>query len=288
MSKEENATVSKFVLPTGTVTVKYINRKRGMAAHVADDHVIAGGMLTNAVRKFVAPLQRNGAIKNVLTNEEKETLEDLTGLNLSVYGDFWKTFTVALHKEDANNLFDLSNPMDFISIKILEYNTEDIAPRWGDRMVKATYQFAITRDNEEMLENKSKLDVKKEAFKLVGKIEDDKSKLIGVLRLLSNQPISEETSLDWLQQRVSEYADKSPAAFVNAVNDKSFYTRILLNNALDKKVVVKKAHRYSTADGLDLCNSGEVATLDNAITFLDNPKNQEVRDIIEAKINKAK
>ena len=65
-------TKTKFTLPDETVIVKYINRRRGMAANVESNHVISGGMLTNAVRKFAAPIQRNGSIKNVLTNEEKE------------------------------------------------------------------------------------------------------------------------------------------------------------------------------------------------------------------------
>lgn len=283
--KEEN----KFELPTGIVTLKYINRKRGMAANVDANHVIAGGMLTNAIKRFVAPLQRNGSIKNVLADSEKEHLEKLTGLNLSVYGDFWKDFSVTLRKEDASNVFDLSNPMDFISVRILESLTSsEIAPSWADRNVKATYQFAITRDDEELMEDKKKLDVKKEAFKFFGKIEDDKAKLIAVLKLLTNKPISPDTSLDWLQQKTMEYVDNNPKAFVNVVNDKAFHTKALINEGLEKNIIVKKSNKYATVDGLDLCNSGEVATFDNAVAFLDNPKNQEIRDLIEAKINKVK
>lgn len=280
---------SKFVLPKGIVTLKYIHRNRGMAANVDANHVISGGMLTNAIRRFVAPLQRNGSIKNILSDSEKETLEGVTGLNLSVYGDFWKDFSVTLRKEDASNVFDLENPMDYISVRILESLTQhEIAPSWAERHSKATYQFAITRDDEELLEDKKKFDVKKEAFKLFGKIEDDKSKLIGVLKLLTNKPISEETSLDWLNQKVGDIVDSNPKAFVSVVTDKAFYTKMLINEGIDKNVIVKKSNKYATVDGLELCNSGEVATFDNAIAFLDNPKNQEIRNLIEAKINKAK
>jgi hypothetical protein len=51
-------------------------------------NVISGGLLSNAVRKFSAPLQRNGSIKTVLTNEENHFCENATGLDLSIYGDF--------------------------------------------------------------------------------------------------------------------------------------------------------------------------------------------------------
>ena len=113
----EKTIENKFTLPNKVVTIKHISRKKGMASNVGEDHVIAGGMLTGSIKKFQAPLLRNGAIANVLTNAEKECLEDLTGLELSVYKDFWTNHFVSLFKED--NKLDLSNPMDYISYKIL-------------------------------------------------------------------------------------------------------------------------------------------------------------------------
>lgn len=280
----------KFTLPNEVVLVKFISRKRGMAADVEANHVIAGGMLSGSIKKFSAPLQRNGSIKNVLTTDEKEYLEKVTGLDLSVYNvAFWRDFRVALHKDDANNRFDLSNPMDYISIKILEsLSKEDIALSWADRNKNQTYQFAITREHEEMLESKNKYDSKKEAFKMYGKIEDDREKLLGVLKLLTNKPISKDSKLEWIQNKVEEFIDTMPSQFVNVVNDKSFYTKLLINTAIDKGVIVKNSNKYSTIDGLDLCNTGELPTFDNAVTYLDNIKNQEIRDLIEAKINKIK
>ena len=289
MKEEVKDKTNSFTLPDEIVTVKYIHRNTGMASNVDKNHVIAGGMLTNAIRKFSAPIQRNGSIKNVLTNEEKEYLENLTGLNLSVYGEFWQTFFVTLQKEDANNRFDLSNPMDYISVKILESLTkEEIAPNWAARNQKQTYQFVITRGDEEMNEDKKRFDYKKDAFKLYGKIEDDKDKLLGVYKLLTNKPVSNDTSLKWLQTKIEEIIDTKPMSFVNVVNDKTFYTKMLITDAVDKGVIVKTSNKYTTADGLDLCNSGEIPTFDNAVAYLDSPKNQEVRDIVEAKINKIK
>jgi len=278
---------STFTLPNEIVIVKYIHRNKGMAANVAKDHVIAGGMLSGAVRKFYAPLQRNGSIKNVLNDEEKEYLEQVTGLNLSVYGDFWTKYNVALYKEEGANRFDLSDPMSYISIKILEsLDKYEIAPSWADRNKNLTYQFVITRENEEMLETKGKYDSKKEAFKLYGKIEDDKDKLLGILKLLTNKPLSPDSKLDWLQHKVEEFIDTNPLAFVNVVSDKAFYTKLLINVGVEKGIIIKKSNRYSTSDGLDLAESGQISTFENAVLYLDNPKNQEVRMLLEAKINK--
>jgi hypothetical protein len=284
----EKTIKGNFTLPNEIITVRYIHRNRGMAANVDKNHVISGGLMSKAVRKFCTPLMRNGSIANVLTIEEKEYLESITGLNLSVYGDFWNNFRVSLHKEDANNRFDLSNPMDYVSYKILESLKNEIAPTWASRNTKQTYQFAICRENEEMLESKGKYDAKKEAFKMYGKIEDDKDKLLSILKLITNKPISPESKLDWLQHKVEEFIDSNASQFVNIMNDKTLYTKMLINTAIDKGVIVKKSNKYSTEDGLDLCNSGEIATFDNAVAYLDNVKHQDVRSLIEAKINKIK
>lgn len=281
--------VSTFVLPNEKIIVKYIARNRGMAAHVDKNHVISGGMLINSTKKFSAPLQRNGTIANILTLEEKAYLEQRTGLDLSVYGNFWNNYFVSLSKEDNNNILDLNEPMDYISYRILmSLSKVDIAPSWNDRHSKSTYQFAITRENEEMLEKKGKLDSKREAFMLYGKIMDSKEQLLGVLKLITNKPISKDTSLDWLQSQVESIVDAEPLKFVSVLKDKSFYTKILINEAIELGIVTKKSNKYATTDGLDLCNAGEVATLDNAVKYLDEAQNQEVRTIIEAKIAKKK
>lgn len=272
-----------FTLPEKVITVKYIKRKTGMASNVSEDHVISGGMLSNSVKRFQCPMLRNGSLANVLTKEEKSAIENLTGLDLSVYGEFWRNHYVALYKDD--NKFDLSNPLDYISYKIMLTLKDDISPSWSERTKKQTYQFVITSSDEELTERKAGFDNKKEAFKLYGKIEDDKNKLIGVLSLLTNKPISPESTLKWLQTKVEEFLDTKPDLFVNLIKDKSLDTKLLIQEAVDKKIIIKSGNKYKTVDGLDLCENSQLATFENAITYLDNPKHQEVRTFIEAKLN---
>jgi hypothetical protein len=276
-----------FSLPNEVIVVKFIPRKKGMAANVSEDHIIAGGMIGEAIRKYKAPLSRSGSIKNVLTNEEKEYLEEETGLNLSVYGDFWTDFSVTLMKDSTNNRLDLSQPMEYLSYKLLCSLTNDIAPSWDQRHDKLTYDFVITRGDEESKERKRSYDSKKEAFKQYGKIEDDKDKLIGVLKLLTNKPISKDSTLDWVQGQVEERIDTMPTVFLDIINDTSFNTKILINKGIEYGVIERNGNKYSTADGLELCEADELPTFDNAVRYLDNPRNQDVRSLIEAKINNA-
>jgi hypothetical protein len=274
-----------FMLPEETITVKYIKRKKGLAANVSDDHVISGGMLSGAKRKYAAPLQKNGSVANVLTKEEKFYLEEATGLKLSVYGEFWENFYVSLFKDDANNLLDLSKPMDYISYKVLLSLKNDIAPSWSERRKKGTYDFVITSSDEEFKEKKAKLDVKKTAFKMYGKIEDDKDKLLGILKLLSNQPVSDESALNWIQGKVEEYLDTTPKLFLDIIQDPSFNTKVLINKAVEQGYIKRNGNLYVTVDGLELAEAGQPASFENAVRYLDNDKYQEVRLLIEARIN---
>lgn len=279
---------SSFTLPNEVVTVKFVKKRKGMAANVSEDHVISGGMLSGSRKRFTAPIKRTGGIANILTNKEKEYLEKVTGIDLSIYGEFWHTFSVSLFKEDVNNIFNLNDPLDYISVRLLEALVNDIATSWKERTNKATYQFAITRPNEITDERKVKLDIKKEAFKLYGKIEDDKDKLLGILKLLSNQPIAKNSTIKWIQGQVEEYVDNKPSSFVSIIKDPSFETKVLINRGVDSGVVIRNGNLYSTIDGLELCEKGEVATFANAVKYLDNLKHQDVRTLVEAKINNTK
>jgi hypothetical protein len=279
---------SNFTLPKEIVIVKFIKRKRGMASHVDENHVISGGMLSGSKKKFCAPLTRSNTIVNVLNDDEKTYLENATGINLSVYGEFWKTFYVSLWKDDANNRFDLSDPMDYLSIKLLEKLKDDVALSWNDRNKKQSYQFVITRVDEEFKETKAKLDTKKQAFKFYGKIEHDKEKLIGILKLLTNQPFSDDSTLEWIQGKVEMYLDTMPSAFLAIIEDPSFDTKVLINKGVDNGSVIKNSNKYTTVDGLDLCENGSTPSFDNAVKYLDDVKNQEVRHFIEARINNSK
>ena len=277
-----------FRLPNKIATIKFIPKRKGMAASVEDNHVISGGMLTNSVKRYFCPLQRSGGIANILSKEEKTYLEETLGINLSVYGDFWASFSVMLRKDSASNKFDMSDPIGYISVKILEAYKDDIAPNWKARNDKMTYQFAITFPGEEVNENKLRLDVKKLAFKLFGKIEDDKEKLLGVLKLITNQPVSATSTMDWLQGTVQEHVDSNPANFVSILKDASFETRILIKRGIEVGVIKKKGNKHETIDGLDLCNPGQTSTFENTVKFLEQDKNQEVRLLLEARIDNAK
>lgn len=287
MAKKINTDEVAFELPDKRVIIKHIPRNKGIAVNLPNNHIISGGMLVNSTKKFTAPLQRNNVVKNVLTDAEKKHLEKVTGLDLSVYGDFWTDFTVTLRKEDSANMLDLLNPMDYISFAVLRsLDKVSIAPSWEDRNKNLDYEFAITYEGDDIISSKKSFSVKAEAFKAYGKIEDNRDLLIVVQRLLSNRPISKDTSLEWVQSEVGQIVDNEPEKFLSVINDTGFHTKVLIYKGIDNGYILKNGNRYSTEDGLELCNAGEIPTLEKAVEFLDEPKNGDIRSLIEAKIEK--
>lgn len=283
---------STFSLPNKKVTIKFINRKRGMASGswVTADHAISGGMLTTATKKIPAPLQKNGSIANVLTTEEKELLEGPEGLNmnLSVYSnkEFWQNRYVILRKGD--NILDLSDPIDYIDYKILLGNPSLVAPSWEAKDGKLTYWFAIVEEGEESKLTRKAFNYKKEAFKLYSTIEDSADTLKGIVKLINKKPISDSTKIEWLQGEVEKIIENTPEKFVSLLKDSNYETKILLSHAVDKGVVIVQNHRYMTSDGIELAEEGELASFDNAIRYLSKPTNNELVDILKVKIKKTK
>jgi hypothetical protein len=91
--------------------------------------------------------------------------------------------------------------------------------------------------------------------------------------------------LNWVQGLLEEIIDTKPKDFLKVINDTSFETRALINKGVDAGIIKKNGNKYATVDGLDLCENGSVATIENAVKYLDNPKHQDVRDLIEARID---
>ena len=279
-----------FMLPQEKVTIKFIKRNKGLAADVSESHVISGGMVEGATRKFCVPLQRGGGLKNVLTTEEKEYFENghFRGVNLSIYSDFWHSKNVALEKLDT--ILDLSIPEDYLKYKILLAWQDVIAPSLEEykRTNKGTYQFYMTRTGEELKDRSKKLDLIKTAWKEYYKIEDNRDVLVSIIYLMSGKKLSDNSTMKFINTEVETLVDSRTKDFLNLIEDPNFETKTLIALAENVGIVVKKNGKYETVDGLTLAKEGEIASLQNAVKYLIDPKNQEVRDLIEARVKNTK
>ena len=111
------------------VIVRHVPKVSGLVSN--PKHIYYGGMAENAIRYYTVPQLQSGKYVNVLTNDEKEFLEETMGLEvnaLSIYkkeNNYWDNFKIRLTKHDT--VLDLSYPDDYIKYKVLLANEDMIA-----------------------------------------------------------------------------------------------------------------------------------------------------------------
>lgn len=278
------------------VIVRFVPRPSSMVQN--PKHILYGGMAESATRSFVVPrLSSTNMFVNVLTNNEKNFLEQAMGLEinaLSVYkreNNFWDDSNphgigrVILHKQD--NYLDLRVPEDYIKYKILLANKDYIAPSLQalEDKPKATYQFVIINENAEAKMNLGKVSTKQKCWMEYGKISDDVDTLRVILELIEGRPTSSKVKLDYLQGKVTDYIERNPRRFLSTVTDELLPAKVLIKKCVERGIIGKKNDAYYLReDGSPLCEMNEESTLNNAARYISSVKRQTLKYSLEAKL----
>lgn len=303
MPKEEVTKVSAkgkhFVncLRNERVIVRHINRA---SEKIKDPkHVLFGGMANGAIHGYTVPMAPNGMLVSVLTKEEQEFLEHVMGLEanaLSVFrekNNYWDTSSevnfaeVELGKNDT--ILDLSIPTDYIKYKVLLTNKDSICPSMKayQDTPKASYEYILISEGDSDKAAIRNVNTRKEAYKLLGKIEDDYDILRFIVESLEGRPISEKTKIELLQAKVDDLIQANAGLFVKTASDDMLPTKVLIKKGIRAGVISKRGdYLYLTSDNTPLCANGQEPTLNVAAAYLNLPRNQELKFIIEAKVTK--
>ena len=280
----------KSCLSNEIVRVKFIKRPSKNISN--PKHVAYGGMLDSAEKVLVPKQLRNGQYSNILTDDEKAFLEDYLKHEegyFSVYkkeNNFWENYGVRLTKEDT--ILNLSDPYDYIKYKVLLSNDNLVAPSLDHVPHKATYLFVLVKEGEEEERKVSKLSAKKQAYKYLGKYEDDKDVLNYILRSMG-KAVSKKSKIGTLKIWVDDLIESDAALFNKIVEDKYFETKVLINTAVDLGVITLVKNEYYDADtNTALAENNETADLTNTAIYLNKPRNQEVKLSIQARIDNAR
>lgn len=278
------------------IIVRFIPKKRGFITD--PKHVLSGGMSNNAVRKFSLPKLTSGLYKNPLTNDEKRFLEYILNLEdnaLSIYkkkDNFWDDSNsngisqVSLYKQD--NIFDLSNPTDYIKYKILLANNNTICPSLQELQdkPKATYQFYIVNEEDEVKSARKDMSIIQQCYMEFGKIQEDKATLKFIVEYLTNKPVSPTTKLEWLQAKTNELIQADKKLFLQTITDKLLNTKVLISRAIEAGIISYKGNQlYLREDNSPLCDYGKEPTFTVAAEYLNQPKNQTLLFTIQSKLN---
>ncbi len=272
------------------IYVRFVARENGLPK----GHVLSGGKADGAITSLCVPLLRStGSYKNVLTNEEKDFLEEALGLDynaLSVYkkeNNYWDSYHVVLSKEGLH--LDLSDPEDYIKYKVLLANNDIVAPSVEERVnrPKVSYQFEIVRADEEATLENVKMNATMASYREFGKIENDTDTLRVLVELLDGRPYAANTKPEFLKARVNTLIQADPKTFLSSVTDPMLHTKVVIRRSQELGKVVKRGdYYYLAADGAPLCEGNENPTLAIAARYLNQPAHQDIKFILESEVDK--
>lgn len=290
-TNSENTEEVKSCLVNKKVYVKFIPRNYMGISN--QKHILYGGMAENSVTILTVPvLDSTGTYKNVLTKNEKKFLEEFMGLEydaLSIYkkvNNYWDNFIVRLTKQGI--VLDLSDPNDYIKYKVLRANNDIIADSLEtlrDRP-RPTYKFYMTIEDEETAIANDNMTAIMKCYKEFGKYESDYDTLKCVVELIEGRPLSSNTKLDAIKAKVNTLIQERTKEFLKTITDEYLSEVVLIKKALSSGVIAKRGdYYYLASDNRPLCNNNENPVLSVAARYISLPKNQELRLLIEAKLN---
>lgn len=286
--KTNDEEVSNFSLPQEVVVVKPNFHNPGW---IKNPRHAAFFKIEGTHDTFTCAMDRNGKVKNPFSKAAKAYLEDVLDIeenDLSVYkkGSMIRTTTVRLGKDPVK--FDLSDPLDYFNLQILLTNSDLIAPSIKDVKKKGTYKYYVERETEVNEVNKAQADVNLVVYGFYGKNQNNKLELSKALRAYSQftakpaKKIDKNSKLDFLQGQFLSIVSTDAKKLAQVLSDENYDTLTFIGSAVDAGALVRKKNRYFLEGGID-----EIASnLREAIAYLDNPANQELRLMIEEKVKK--
>ena len=298
MAKEDKKNIEEKplinCLNNEQVIVRYLPKQSRMVSN--PKHVLFGGMAENATRTFVVPMLSSGRYVNVLTDDEKDFLEDIMGLPknaMSIYkkvDNFWDDTNeagiskVTLRKQD--NYLNLANVEDYIRYKILIANKDYIAPSLEalETHPKATYQFVILTEESETKSARKGMTILMQCYTAYGKIEDDVDALRIIIETLTGITVHKNTKKEVLQTKINELIQSNSKMFLKIATDPLLQTKVLIRKCIEGGLIAHRGNQYYIREGnIPMCEDGE-PTLNVAAQWINLPKNQEIKLSLEAKL----
>lgn len=296
-SKSKNTdmgTVKANPLKSERIYVRFVPHENALAG-TDKRHPAWGGKADGTTSTFCVPILRStGAFKNILTNDEKDYLEEAFGLDrgaLSVYKketNYWDGYRVEVPNKEGMYL-DLSNPEDYIKYKVLLANSDYVASSVQERIdrPKATYLFEIVREHEETDIENIKMDATMASYREFGKIENDLDTLRVLIELLDGRPYSAKDKPAFFRSRANKLIQADPKTFLSNITDPLLHTKMIIRRATELgKVVVRNDYYYLASDSSPLCNANENSTLSVAAKYLNEPAHQDIKFLLESEVDK--
>ena len=293
---KEEKTVEKVTvnpLRNEEILVRFVPRKMGNEMD-QKGHALEGGLADGATITLCVPVLRStGKYKNVLTNDEKDYLENALGLDygaLSVYkseNNYWDNYFVRLNKEGLR--LRLSDPEDYIKYKVLLANNDIVAPSVEELQdkPKVTYRYVLVRTADETKLENAKMDATMASYKEFGKIDSDFDTMRVLVELMDGRPYDINSPAEFFRSRINQLIQKDARAFLRQIQDPLLHTKVILRRATELGKVSKRGDfYYLKSDNSPLCEMGEEPTLSIAARYLNLPSHSDIKFLLESEVDK--
>ena len=275
----------KNFLQNKKVLVKFVGKKGGM--NNSPGHVLEGGKMQGTYTRFGPPMNTSGSVKEFLTKDETEFFSQRLGEDVSINNrQYWDDFGISLTKEDM--ILDLSDPMQMIQFKALHEYKSKICTNPADLTKRATYQWCLYNTDDESLSKKSILDSQQKAYINFGSVQQNRDILCYLYRNIEGRIISKDSSLVTIQGKFLDILSTKYVRLNLLLSDQYLDEKVIINTAYELNILSEKSGEYTDIkSGKKLCDKGR-ATEQVAAEYLSQPRNQDLRLELEARIKVAK
>lgn len=221
---------------------------------------------------FLGPyFTRAGSIYTGLNSEDTKRLGEALGQDLTPMSTFWHNYFIRIGNNDV--YIDPSTPrgeLDYLFLASHKRVAQSI------NKVSPSHDFVLINENEEAKTVNTYNRNKRQALKEFDKMSPaDRRKALRIYGLNSDN-VTDEV----VENRLSELVEKDPKKFFDLwVDNKQRDTEFLIKQAVSLGVMTKNKSIYKY--GQDIVGH----TLEDAVGYLDNPLNQDVKIAIMKNLN---
>jgi hypothetical protein len=266
------------------VAVKVIEKYRTGFSKTSDGSTL----YTGCKQIFQAPTNSNDRLIPILTEEEQRWFETKMGLSSGSLAfnnkekSFWKDFRITLDKK--GKVLDLSDFEDNLSYRILKVTNTVANSKEAINVLQHTF-YMVTED-EEQVDNDRLADRHEDAAKLFASISKSDKTMRNILRLLGKN-VTAEANTKWLKGELIKIMDQKAKVagqlnmddFIRVAGDEQLNNRIFIMDALEIGELFIEGSTYKLRAGDTIGYD-----FDQALSFFNNPKNQQVKLLIEARL----
>lgn len=197
---------------------------------------------------------------------------------------FWESPKARIKLGKEPMVLDLSTPFGYLQYKILLSNTRLIATSIKDIYNKPEAIYVIVDENEEQNKALSKIEKTKRAYKILGKLEEDKEKMKDFL-LVYGIAAAEGADSTFLITEVNKIIENNVEKFLNILEDPHFEMTCFITKCVKEKLIRREGYKYSFVNGDPIAFPGELNDLKGAVKFLSSNANQDFYLQLKSQLN---